>query len=98
MVVKIRNGNDQDHTWYKCVLCDVEDNNLVDIHYGQDQLRDHISRGHRTTIDIYQDICNNNIGWVERRVTRRFQNIIKNVHRPDYDNQLRKIRGGSRTA
>ena len=98
MVVKIRNGNDQDHTWYKCVLCDVEDNNLMDIHYGQDQLRDHISRGHKTTIDIYQDICNNNIGWVERRVTRRFQNIIKNVHRPDYDNQLRKIRGGSRMA
>ena len=94
MVVKIRSGNDPECTWYKCIMCGEHDNNLVDIHYGQDQLKNHISKIHRTTLNIYRDICNNNIGWVERQVTRRFQNIIRNVHRQDYDNQLRKIRGG----
>ena len=94
MVVKIRSGNDPNNTWYKCIMCGEHDNNLVDIHYGQDQLRNHINKSHRTTLNIYRDICNNNIGWVERQVTGRFQNIIRNVHRQDYDNQLRKIRGG----
>ena len=94
MVVKIRSGNDPNNTWYKCIMCGEHDNNLVDIHYGQDQLKNHINKSHRTTLSIYRDICNNNIGWVERQVTGRFQNIIRNVHRQDYDNQLRKIRGG----
>ena len=97
MVANIKKGADPDNTWYKCLMCDERDNNLIDVHFGIEQLRKHIIRYHRTTVNIYRDICNG-LEWAERAVTRRFKHIMMNVHREDYDNQLWRAKGRSMAA
>ena len=78
-------------------MCDERDNNLIDIQFGVDRLHNHIMRYHRMTVDTYRDICNS-LDWAERVVTRRFQHVMMNVHKEDYDNQLWKAKGRSMTA
>ena len=97
MVANIKRGVDPNNTWYKCLMCDERDNNLIDVHFGVEQIHRHIIKYHRTTVNIYRDICNG-LEWAEKAVTRRFQHIMMNVHREDYDNQLWRAKGRSNAA
>ena len=97
MLANIKRGVDPDNTWYKCIMCDERDNNLIDVHFGIEQLSKHIIRYHRTTFNIYRDIYNG-LEWADGAVTRRFKHIMMNVHREDYDNQLWRAKGRSMAA
>jgi hypothetical protein len=91
MVGRIRRGYVPETIWYKCIACDEKTNNLIDIQFGRSQLHNHIRRFHRMTIPMYRDFCNS-LEWTERVVTKRFQHILMNIHREDYDGQLVKTR------
>ena len=78
--------------WFKCIACDDTMSSLTDIQFGKHQRNMHITRYHRMTVEIYDEICGNKATWCEKQIIRRFKQILMNVHKEDYDNRLAEIR------
>ena len=100
MLNKINADKDPKNTWFKCILCDKWSDDLIDIVFGDDELKDHIEKYHKTSVRIYKKI-HDKISWKDEVTLRRFQNVLLNKHDEEYDYQLwrpsptwRKIAGG----
>ena len=83
----INEGKDPMNTWFKCILCDKWSDDLIDILFGHDELKDHIENYHKTSVRIYKKIYDR-ASWTNAAVLRRFQNVLLNKHDEEYDYQL----------
>ena len=92
LLERMRTGTAPDTVWYKCVICDDKTSSLANIHFGRRQRNNHITKYHRMTVEIFEEICGNRVDWCNRKMVERFKQILMNVHRDDYDDQLTKIR------
>ena len=88
---RMRRGTAPETVWYKCVICDDKSGSLTDIHFGRQQRNKHITEYHRMAVGTFEETCNN-LDWFDRKVTERFKQILMNIHRDDYDDQLSKMR------
>ena len=87
MLNRINAGRNPQTTWFKCVLCDKWSDDLIDILFGHDELKDHIENYHKTSVRIYKKI-HDKVSWTDEVTLRRFQNVIMNKHDEEYDYQL----------
>ena len=87
MLNRINAERDPKNTWFKCILCDKWSDDLIDILFGHDELKDHIENYHKTSVRIYKKI-HDKISWTDEVTLRRFQNVLLNKHDEEYDYQL----------
>ena len=87
MLNKINTGKDPQNTWFKCLLCDKWSDDLIDILFEHNELKDHIENYHKTSVRIYRKIYDR-VSWTDEVVLRRFQNVLMNAHDEEYDYQL----------
>ena len=79
---RIKTGNP--NTWFKCLFCDRWGDDLIDILYGYDELRNHVEKHHRTTLKIYKKFTGK-VVWADEMVLRRFQQILMDAHDDKYE-------------
>jgi hypothetical protein len=91
---RMKRGIAPETVWYKCIICDDKFSSLTDIHFGRHQLYKHVTGHHRVEVRMYEETCNS-LDWFDEKVTERFKQILMNIHRDDYDDQLSKIRRSS---
>ena len=87
MLNMIIEGKNTLNIWFKCIICDRWSDDLGDIQFGHDEMKEHIIKYHRTTVEIYQEMYDK-CTWKNEVILRRFQNILMNKHDEEYDYQL----------